>query len=173
MNKPPPKKFRVGWYVLYTKSNYEKKVYTLLKNRFDVFLPMSKIEKQWSDRKKTLEKPLFKSYIFIHLENEKDRIDVLKAEGVYNYVSIKGKPGMVTSKEINIIKLFIGELSDVQLVPFEICIGQKKRINFGPFSGYDCYIIDYDGKEKVIVRIDSLKSCISAEINKAHLAELC
>lgn len=165
-------KYRIGWYVIYTKSNYEKKVYNTLKNEFDVFLPINKTVKQWSDRKKVVEKPLFKSYIFVHLKNEKDRLRALKVDGAYSYVSIGGKPAMVTDKEIKSMKLFIGELSEVQLAPFEICIGQKRKINFGPFSGYDCLIVDYNGKEKVVVRIDSLKCCISAELKRVHLAEL-
>ncbi|MDD7886347.1 transcription termination/antitermination protein NusG [Flavivirga sp. 57AJ16] len=165
-------KFRIGWYVIHTKSNYEKKVYNTLKNNFDVFLPMNKMVKQWSDRKKSVEKPLFKSYLFIHLKSPKDQLFALKTTGVYGYISIEGKPALVTDVEINSIKLFVGEFSNIQLAPFEICIGEKRRINFGPFSGYDCFVIGHKGKEKVIVRIDSLKSCISAELNKSHLAVL-
>ena len=163
-------KFRKGWYVVYTKSNYEKKAYDTLKNELEVFLPMKKTIKQWSDRKKTIESPLFKSYIFVYLNNEKEKLIALKANGVYSYITIQGKPAIVTEAEIKSIKLFIGELSGVELAPFDLCKGQKRKINFGPFSGYDCYIVDYDGNEKVIVRIDSLRSCISAEMNKVYLA---
>lgn len=164
--------FRIGWYVIHTKSNYEKKVCNTLKNDFDVFLPMNKMVKQWSDRKKSVEEPLFKSYLFIHLKSWKDQLFVLKTEGVYKYINIEGKPALVTDAEIKAIKLFTGEFSNIQLTSFEICIGEKRRINFGLCSGYDCFIVGYKGKEKVIVRIDSLKSCISAELSKSYLAKL-
>ncbi|MBJ6369750.1 transcription termination/antitermination protein NusG [Snuella sedimenti] len=166
-------KFREGWYVMYTKSNYEKKVFQELKVHFDIFFPTTKKIVQKSQAKRVLEKPLFKSYVFIYLKNEKERLKALRTNGVFNYVNIAGKPVIVTKKEIDTIKLFIGELSNIELAPYEICIGQKRRINFGPFSGYDCYIVDYNGNDKVIVRIDSLKSCVSAELKKVHLAELC
>ncbi|MBA0882475.1 UpxY family transcription antiterminator [Flavobacterium undicola] len=164
--------FRSGWYVIYTKSNCEKKVYDVLKEDFDVFLPLRKTIRQWSDRKKTVNTPLFKSYIFVFLKNSEDQSKALKPDGAYSYITIQGKPAIVTDKEIKSIKLFIGELLDVELAPFEICIGEKRKINSGPFLGYDCFIVDYKGKEKVVVRIDSLRSCIIAEINKIHFAEI-
>ena len=32
------------------------------------YLPLKKVLKQWSDRKKWVEEPLFRSYIFIHAD---------------------------------------------------------------------------------------------------------
>ena len=170
MNKS---KFKPGWYVIYTRSNYEKKIYNELKMNFKVYLPLKKTLKQWSDRKKEVEEPLYKSYVFIYLKNAIEQQKSLYVKGVNSYVNISGKPAMVTDKEIEIIKLFTGDFSNIELASYEIKVGEKRKINFGPFTGYDCFIINYDGKDKVMVSIDSLKSCISAEINKVHLAEFC
>ncbi len=58
------------WYVLYTKSRNEKKLTQLLSEKgFDVYCPLQETVKQWSDRKKKVQEPIFKSYIFVHLKN--------------------------------------------------------------------------------------------------------
>lgn len=48
------------WFVFYTKSRHEKKVKDFLeKVGYVVFLPMRKVMRQWGDRKKKMEVPLF------------------------------------------------------------------------------------------------------------------
>ena len=62
--KPVDKK----WFALYTKPRWEKKVnLTLLKKGIEVWCPVQKVQKQWSDRKKIVEEPLFKSYVFVKI----------------------------------------------------------------------------------------------------------
>ena len=54
------------WYALYTKSRNEKKAHSaLVSSGIDSFLPLIKNLKQWSDRKKWVEEPLFRSYLFV------------------------------------------------------------------------------------------------------------
>ena len=57
------------WYVLYTKSNCEKKVAELLNKRgVETYCPINKVYRQWSDRRKQLSVPLFTSYVFVKTE---------------------------------------------------------------------------------------------------------
>ena len=68
----------MNWYVLYTKSRNEKLVAERLKEiGIETYCPVLKKVKQWSDRKKVVEEPLFKSYVFVRLE-EHNRKDVFK-----------------------------------------------------------------------------------------------
>ncbi|MBC8342565.1 MAG: UpxY family transcription antiterminator, partial [Bacteroidetes bacterium] len=65
------------WYAAYTKSRNEKKVSERLSEQaVEHYLPLHKILKQWSDRKKWVEEPVFKSYIFIKIGLD-DYYDVL------------------------------------------------------------------------------------------------
>ena len=74
------------WLVLYTKPRNEKKVAErLTKNGFEVYCPLIKTLRQWSDRKKKVEIPMFSSYVFIHID-EKNRQLPLYDQGVMNYV---------------------------------------------------------------------------------------
>ncbi len=52
------------WYVLFTMSKLEKKInYSFQQQGIESFLPLHKIIRQWSDRKKKLDVPLFPNYI--------------------------------------------------------------------------------------------------------------
>ena len=60
------------WYVLYTKPRNEKKVAQRLSEAgYNVYCPLQKVRRQWSDRTKVLEEPLFKSYLFIQIEDSR------------------------------------------------------------------------------------------------------
>ena len=66
------------WYAIYTKSRNEKKVSSLLAEQdIEHYLPLVKKIRQWSDRRKTVEEPLFSSYIFVHI-TEKEHLPVCK-----------------------------------------------------------------------------------------------
>lgn len=55
------------WYAIYTKSNFEKKVYLkLLEKSIEAYLPLHKRLKQWNDRKKWVEELLMRSHLFVN-----------------------------------------------------------------------------------------------------------
>ncbi|MGC1204100.1 MAG: UpxY family transcription antiterminator [Flavobacteriaceae bacterium] len=99
----------MNWFVLSVKRSQEKKVADMLeKMNIEVFNPMIKEVKYWSDRQKTIETPLFKSYVFVNMP-EKYRGLVFGVSGVKRYLFLEGKPAMVRHEEVNIIKKWIRE----------------------------------------------------------------
>ena len=80
------------WHVIYTKSKWEKKVDDLLMQKgFECWCPVQKQERQWSDRKKIIETPLFRSYVFIKACKE-DYTQILSTNGVVNFLYFEKKP---------------------------------------------------------------------------------
>ena len=60
-----------NWSVIKTRSRWEKKVARLLKQKgIDTFCPLLKAKRQWSDRVKTIEQPLLKSYVFVKVAED-------------------------------------------------------------------------------------------------------
>ncbi|RMZ58784.1 UpxY family transcription antiterminator [Chryseobacterium nematophagum] len=163
--------FIKGWYVIYTKSRYEKKTAQMLTDQnFKVYLPLQKIISQWSDRKKNVEKPLFSSYIFIYLETVKDYLRALTVDGVVIFIKFGGRLVRVLDDEINKVKIFLNQFSEVEIRNIQdLKIGEKRKITSGPFENYECEIIKIDNKQKVCVRIDSLQQSLVAEIHSYHL----
>ena len=66
------------WLAVYTKPRHEKFVEKELKKKgIEVYLPILKERRKWSDRKKWVSFPLFRSYIFVKIEI-KNALDVRK-----------------------------------------------------------------------------------------------
>ncbi len=102
-----------NWYILYTKAGYERKVSNLLSRRnFENYCPMQRIEKI---RKRDTMEPLFNSYVFIAI-SEKELSNVRLTENVINVVYWLGKPAVVKDEEIEVMKRFMNEYSNVKLV---------------------------------------------------------
>ena len=159
--------FAIGWYALYVKSRWEKKVYESLKDiSLEPFLPQIKTIKQWSDRKKTILKPLFPSYVFVNINSSLEFHKALSVNGVCAYIRFGKEYARVTEKEINQIKLLIGDknISDIETNVELPKIGEVKKITYGPLNGLNCEIIKADNHNKIIVRIDSLQQNIMATI---------
>jgi len=91
------------WYAVYTKPRWEKKVHATMTSRgLESYCPLNKVRKQWSDRVKLVEEPLFKSYVFVHVAEE-EQTRVRMVDGVLNYVYWQGKPAVIKDKEIDTV----------------------------------------------------------------------
>lgn len=159
--------FNIGWHVLYVKSRWEKKVYESLKEiSLEVFLPQVKVIRQWSDRKKTILKPLFPSYVFVCINSSLEFHKSLSVNGACAYISFGNEYARVTEKEITQIKLLIGDkdITDIKMNIELPKVGEVKKIIYGPLSGLECEVLKIGNVNKTIVRIDSLKQNIVATI---------
>ena len=93
---------------------------TLLNERgIETYCPMNRVRKKWSDRLKWVDEPLFKSYVFVRMESDSFTA-VRMVPGVLNFVYWLGKPAMVKEREIDEIRRFLGEYTDVQLEPLDL-----------------------------------------------------
>ncbi len=77
----------------------------LVQKGIDAFCPVLRLKHQWSDRLKTVEKPILKSYVFVKVAQEQ-RTLVRLTDGVVNFVYRSGKPVLVKEKLINNIRKF-------------------------------------------------------------------
>ena len=142
------------WFVIYTKSRNEKKVAELLqKNGVEVFCPLVKLKKNWSDRKKIVETPLFKSYVFVNL-SEKDRNVVFNVPGVIRYVFWLKKPAVVRDSEIESLKTILHETIDSFSIE-NYQIGDTVKISEGVFKGLDG-VIEKQSNTKLHVILENV-----------------
>lgn len=156
------------WYALYTHAKWEKKVSSILtKKKIDNYCPLNKVQRQWSDRKKIIFEPLFTCYVFVRV-CEKERISVLETNGVLHYVSWQGKPAIIRDLEIEAIKNFLLEHSNVQLEKLHVDVNDKVRITHGAFMEHEGIVTEILGKN-VRVALPSLGYIMTAEISKSHV----
>lgn len=145
----------MNWYVIYTKPKWEKKVaQRLLEIGIESYCPVITQIKQWSDRKKKVEVPLFNSYVFVKLL-ESERNSVFQISGVVRYLFWLGKPAIVRDEEINIIKKSLSSpnLSDVSVTSIQV--GDRITLETGAFSNQDA-IVKEVSKTHYILVLESL-----------------
>ncbi len=159
------------WFAIYTKPRWEKKVNQLLTDKgVECYCPLNKVKRKWSDRTKTVEEPLFKSYVFVKV-TEEERTKVRLTNGVVNFVYWNGKPAVVREKEIQTIKLFLDEHENVQVRPIDLTVQQRVLITSGTFMDRTATVLDVRKKE-VKVSIHSLGYELVALIDKNKIALL-
>jgi len=156
------------WLAIYTRPRWEKKVNQLLGERgIESYCPLNKIRRKWSDRYKIIEEPLFKSYVFVKV-NEDERKTVRLTNGAINFVYWDGKPAVIKEKEIAAIRRFLDEYEHVEARQVEVKVNQRVRITNGTLMDQQGTVLDVR-KKTVKVAIDSLGYILIAYIDKTKL----
>lgn len=158
------------WYAIYTKPRWEKKVdIVLLKKSINSWCPVQKTERQWSDRKKIIEEPIFKSYVFVNIA-AKEKADVLRTDGVLNFVHYLGKPAIISDNEIETIKNFLLEKdAKISLISLELFKKETKvKITHGVFMN-NTGIVLRSNKKKVYVELQTLGQVMVVEFPLHYL----
>ena len=158
----------INWYAIYTRPRHEKKVHDLLleKNQ-EVFLPMIKQVRQWKDRKKKVDMPLFSSYLFVRIDY-KYRYDILETHGVVKIVNFKGEPAVVPDWQIESLKKMLENPQTLRLENY-IRPGEFVEITEGPFKGMKGSVKTIKGETRLVVTIDGIMQSVSVEIDSAYL----
>ncbi|WDF59132.1 UpxY family transcription antiterminator [Flavobacterium sp. KACC 22758] len=145
----------MNWYVVYTKPKWEKKVADKLTQiGIECYCPLITQIKQWSDRKKKVEVPLFNSYVFIQIEDS-DRNSVFEVAGIIRYLFWLGKPAVVRDEEINVIKNSLKESNIADISVSQIQVGDKIKLETGAFSNQNA-IVQEVSKTHYILVLESL-----------------
>jgi len=159
------------WFVIYTKSRNEKLVASELRKRgIEVYCPVKKVERKWSDRVKIVEEPLFRSYCFVNLE-EKNRYLVFDVPGVVRYLFWLNKPAIVKQKEIDVIKDLLNDFDNESIGVIDLSVSDVIIIDSGAFSSQEAIILSKQGKN-IIVRIESLRMSISIDLSKNKIKKV-
>ncbi len=157
------------WYAIYVKSRAEKKVALELEAlEVDYYLPLTKKLKQWSDRRKWVEEPLFRSYLFVNIDNS-EYYTVLNANGVVRYVSFSGKAVAIPEVQINAIKYYLDESDPENIVESDWKPGRKVEILSGSLAGLTGELVEAKGKSKVKVEIEAVNGNLLIQIPRNRL----
>lgn len=157
------------WYALYTKSRNEKKVADLLEKKgVEIYCPIQEEVRQWSDRKKKVKMPVFKSYVFVRLgDYKKESVPVLETPGAVRFLWWLGKPGIVRDEEIDNIRDFLQRYQGAAL-EIDYHRGERVRVAEGPLKEQQGVILDIRNK-KAVLYIDSMGISITAQLPLGYL----
>lgn len=153
------------WYVIYTRARSEKTVHErLLDAQIECYLPTYMALRQWSDRRKMVEVPLFNSYIFVRV-TDSDMSAVLKVFGVVRFVYYLKQPAVVRQREIDNIREFLRQTEGYRI---KVRKGDQVQVSSGLFEGVSGEVIRLN-KNKVVIRIEQLGLSVVATVPRAQL----
>ncbi len=157
------------WYAIYTKPRNEKKIAEMLQEKgIENYLPLIKRIKQWSDRRKNVEEPMFSSYIFVRIR-ENEHLPVLQTPGVIRFVMFERKKVPVRNFQIEAIRKY--EKTGEEFIPNQedFIPGKKVRIIKGGLKGLEGSLIEISGKQRVKIEVDAIGQSIYIKIPMGSL----
>jgi transcription antitermination factor NusG len=151
------------WCVVYTRPNSERKTLDkITKMGVEAYLPLHKVVRQWNDRVKKMEVPLFPNYVFVRVD-EAIRVALFSIKEIVNYVSIEKRPVVVREKEISLIKKVLSVEVDVTVEDYFLD-GMEVMIESGRFAGLHGRVIRRNGGSRLLIRVDGIMKSFSFNI---------
>lgn len=159
------------WYVAYTRANFERKIAReIVDQQIEHYLPIRKEIRQWSDRLKKIEIPLFPNYIFVKIRLQR-KVDILGIPGVLSLVSFSGQPVSISEDEIEHIRKIEERGKDVSL-EYYYCVGDRVRITQGIFTGMEGILLRKSGQMRFVLKLPAISQAVSVEIESDQLERI-
>ena len=142
------------WFAVYTKPRFEKRVTEILnRKKIENYCPINKVLRQWSDRTKLITEPLFPYFVFIKI-TESELSSLKQIDGVVNFVYWLGRPAIIRDSEIEAIRQFLEEHSNIRLKKIQVNKNEPQYLN-GSFTKMRNGVIALKNKS-VTVELPSL-----------------
>ena len=160
------------WYVMYTASRCEKKVADRLKERgLEVYLPIVEELRQWSDRKKKVQRPLFNGYVFVKTRRN-ELWECLQVPGAVKFVHFAGQHAIVRDEEIETIQRVISTGVAIETDNSEIEPGEKVRVLGGPLMDMEGECVEKGNKDYLLIRLPGIYQNMLITIQRKFLQPL-
>ena len=157
------------WFAAYTNPRSEKKAYKLLKEQgITTYLPLIKRMKQWSDRRKKVEEPLIRSYIFVKI-SEREYFKVLNTQHVIRFVTFEGKAVPIPEDQIETVKKLLSTDTEVDVIDTPMEEGDEVRVAKGPLLGLKGELVEYKQRKRVMVKLEHTGKTLVVNLPLAFL----
>jgi len=158
-----------SWYAIYVRSRHEKSVHAELQQKgIESSLPLTIVTRQWSDRRKKVEVPLFRGYVFVKIDIKNEKLPVLTTSGVVKFVTFNNVTVPIPEDQMYWLQQMIASdllLSQEQDFPF----GTEIDVMFGPLKGLRGSVKQKNSKTKLVVWFDAIMQGVSVEIDPMWL----
>jgi transcription antitermination factor NusG len=154
-----------NWYAVHTRARHERVVaQRLIEQRVTTFLPLVTEVHRWSDRRKSVELPLFGCYVFVRLPpSGEERLRVLRIDGVFKFVGARGVGTPIAEAQIDAVRKLIGQQIPWSTHPF-LQIGQRVRVRGGALDGVEGILVARNDDNTLVVSIDAIQRSLAVRI---------
>ncbi len=151
------------WFAAYTTPRHEKVVARHLQMRhIESFLPLYTSIRRWKNGcRVAVAKPLFPSYIFVHITRG-ESVKVLQVPGVVSIVSTGREPSALPSSEIESLRSAL-PLRHFEPHPYLVA-GEKVRITSGLLAGMTGVLVRRKNNLRVVLTLDLIRQSVAVEI---------
>ncbi len=166
-----PDRAKAPWFAVTVKPNHDKAVATALQLRgLEVFLPLYRTRRRWSDRIKELQLPLFPGYVFCRFARE-SRAAVLSTPGVTSVVGFGHQPAPIPELEIESVRITVA--SGLPLAPWPFLrAGDRVRLEYGPLAGIEGILLQIKDGWRVVVSVELLQRSVAVEVDRDMVARV-
>lgn len=161
------------WYAARTRPRAEKAAYRALSaNGVECYLPVVEQERQWADRIKRVEFPLFPGYLFIFCMRRQIGSVLAGVPGLIDVIRQDGRPCVVREDELFAVRVLVegmrrtGKLPTVSDYPV---IGNPVRVIEGPFKGLTGTLVEDRHASRVVVRISAVRMAAGIELDRTSI----
>jgi transcriptional antiterminator RfaH len=158
-------RFDECWFAIQVRPHREFLAARILHNKgLEEFLPTYKVKRQWSDRRKEIELPLFPGYIFCRFSS-RITAPVLTTPGVIRIVGINAA---IPDAEIKAIQAIVS-----LRIPAAPCsylkIGTRVQVIAGSLAGIQGILLSYRNQHRLILSVTLLQNSISVEVDHSNV----
>lgn len=159
------------WLAVYTRPKWEKKVAKLLCNKsIENFCPINKVVRKWADRKKIVLEPLISSYVFVYA-SQLEYTTIKETDGILNLVHWLGRPAVIRDSEIESLKQFLTEHSNVSLEKIQVNVNDEVKVIYGPLVSREGKVVEVQSNYVRII-LPSLGYSLHAQVHKSHIEKI-
>jgi transcription antitermination factor NusG len=154
------------WYAIHTRSRHEKRVAARLQEQgITTFVPFTTEARQWSDRRKLVDLPLFSCYAFVNVARLPEaRNTIVRTDGVLGFVGFCGGAIPIPDIEIASIRTLLDGVVPFTSYPF-LKIGQRVRVRGGSLDGVEGILVSRSGDETLVISVGPIQRSIALKLD--------
>lgn len=159
------------WFAVYVKYKCEKYVSEhLSKKGIANYVPLITKTKRYTSRVKSHRIPLINSYVFVYI-TKGEYVSVLETQYVMGFLKQRQHLISIPQREIDILKMVVGEIEHVSVHPISLAVGDEVEIIGGNLTGVKGILEEQDGKNRFVIQLQSvgMQLSMSVEMNKLRL----
>jgi transcription antitermination factor NusG len=155
-----------SWYAIHTRARHERVVAQRLRDQgLTTFLPVTTEVHRWSDRRKSIEVPLFSCYVFVRMAmTPEERARVFRVDGILGLVGVHGQGTPIPDEQIDAVRALLAQKISWSFHPF-LKVGQRVRIRGGALDGVEGIFLSRNGDHTLVVSVDAVQRSLAVRIS--------
>lgn len=159
------------WFAVTVRPQHEQSAQKGLEAKgLETYLPLYLAVRQWSDRTKTLQLPLFPGYVFCRFDRTQHTA-VVRTPGVRTIVAFGGEPAPVPETELEAVRRILVSGSQVEPWPF-LAAGQRIRIASGPLQGMEGTLVETPESCRLVVSVEMFQRSCAVRVERDNVIAL-